>query len=626
MKNFATILLLCISIPVFSARYLVQSGNPGTPVWSESAKQGHTLIELSGANFNAWFNNLTIEAGNEVWLISGTYELSGAILLKDQVSLFGGFAGTETETVQRSLITNGKPWDFEHPTIFNPAAEMNNSCFSTVIAATEQTFFDGFTIGNFNTVVTTGTVGGSIGVLYGNWVMQNCKAHDNSVSATGNSVLRGNLGIYGGAEVINSYFYNNNVNVSGHNTKVGGAIFMYGNEASLILSCTFENNQAGTNGGAIFTVHTSGYDGGGLIEDCLFIGNIAQGRGGAVAIAQNISSNPNPIKINNCHFFNNQATGNFGGAVAFYPGTGLSAETSMITNCTFNYNSSPTGGALYISAPSDNIIVEACIFKDNQATGAGAAISVPTVMQLRLQNSIIANNTSSGPVVSIVGGTDNLVYNNTIVNNLNSLEGSVLLTGGLSSELKNTLFFGNNGTREGSILTAEYNAYDVAVPDGDVYSLTGITAASFINPTAFAGVPVNETDSLASAASNWQTTLTSPAVNSGADLSHFGVATDILGEARPLGAAFDIGAFEVLVTGIKHSTQSKLNVFPIATTDFINVEREVKSIRIYDLNGRAVENWKNTNRIDISHMSCGIYILKLKDFDGSTMNYKIIKK
>jgi predicted outer membrane repeat protein len=59
------------------------------------------------------------------------------------------------------------------------------------------------------------------------------------------------------------------VNISGHNTKVGGAIFLYADESSLIKSCIFENNEAGQNGGAIFTVHTSGYTGGGLIEDCI---------------------------------------------------------------------------------------------------------------------------------------------------------------------------------------------------------------------------------------------------------------------------------------------------------------------------------------------------------------------
>jgi predicted outer membrane repeat protein len=624
MKKFTFFLLLCISSPAFSARYLVQSGNPGAPVWSEAAKEGHTLVDLSGVNFNTWYNSTTIEAGNEVWLISGIYELSGAIFLKDQVNLYGSFAGTETGIGQRSLISGGKPWQFEYPSIFNPATGMNNSCFSSVIAATEKTYFDGFTIDNFNTAVTTATVGGSIGILHGKYVMINCKVQNNSMSATGNSILRGNMAIYGAAEVINSYFYNNNVNVSTNNTKVGGAIIMYANESTLIKSCTFENNQAGANGGAVFTVNTSGYDGGGLIEDCIFIGNLAQNRGGAIGIAQNVAANPNPIKINNCVFINNKSVVNFGGAIAFYPAAGSSSGTSMITNSSFSNNSSPTGGAVYIATPGDKVIIGNCVFRNNQSGGVGAALSVPTINNIILQNNIIANNSSSGAVVSIVGGIDNKFYNNTIVNNLNILEGAVLVSN--SAELKNTLFFGNNGTREGSTLTAEYNAYDVAVPEGEANSITGITAASFVSPSAFAGVPASEADSLASAAADWQTTAISPAVNSGTDLTSSGVTTDILGVTRPIGGTFDIGAFEVLGTGIRASSLSKLNVFPTVTLDHINIEREVKSIHIYDLNGRDMGNWKNTNRIDISHMSSGIYILQLKDFDGSMMNYKIVKK
>ena len=67
----------------------------------------------------------------EVWVAAGTYEPLGRIIssaaysasfrMRDGISVYGGFAGTETAKTQRQKKSGGMPWDYENETILKAA-------------------------------------------------------------------------------------------------------------------------------------------------------------------------------------------------------------------------------------------------------------------------------------------------------------------------------------------------------------------------------------------------------------------------------------------------------------------------------------------------------------------------
>ena len=56
-------------------------------------------------------------AGDEIWVAGGEFQVAATILLKDGVSLYGGFAGTESNIDERERVADGQPWEFLNPTI-----------------------------------------------------------------------------------------------------------------------------------------------------------------------------------------------------------------------------------------------------------------------------------------------------------------------------------------------------------------------------------------------------------------------------------------------------------------------------------------------------------------------------
>lgn len=74
--------------------------------------------------------NSGTQAG-EVWVAAGTYEPLGRIIssaaysasfrMRDGISVYGGFAGTETAKTQRQKKSGGMPWDYKNETILKAA-------------------------------------------------------------------------------------------------------------------------------------------------------------------------------------------------------------------------------------------------------------------------------------------------------------------------------------------------------------------------------------------------------------------------------------------------------------------------------------------------------------------------
>ena len=255
------------------------------------------------------------------------------------------------------------------------------------------------------------------------------------------------------------------------------------------------------------------------------------------------------------------------------------SATANITNSTFEQNRSKAGGGAVYS--NGNLTVENSSFSDNSTVdlGHGGAI---TASSLTVNGSTFSNNhADQGLGGAIFAGSGVNVNNSTFVNNRASDIGAVFSEGGIVS---NSTFWNNTG------FPSRDTASSVAVLNGDffgnilansdtspvisnVFTDRGanlFTDTSFVSTTVGAGAsrlvtldelklstlalnqtsPTNSGNTKTVAIGNGsiaQDYYTSdPVIDRRVCLSSCNfVATDQRGVARPFGAGYDVGAFEI---------------------------------------------------------------------------------
>jgi predicted outer membrane repeat protein len=619
MRKLLLLIMVCFSLTAFTqTRYLVQLGTEGAVVWTDPAASGGTLVDLTVAavDLNTWLTATAPVLGDQVWVAAGSYTLTAALAPGEGVHMYGSFVGTETSAAQRTKVAEGAAWEFVNPTSLTGAGV-------NLAAVTVPTDFDGF---SFSGVAVMGT-------LSSNRIWRNCIVDGGRMSVNGNP------------QITNSIF-KNGIGAAGAALSITAPA-----EGLLIKSSRFENNASTGQGGAIMIQTGASI---GRFEDLVFIGNSAAGNqgGGAVYTNTQTISDVDSFKFINCLFLYNKTihTSGNGGAV----GLQNVSSKAVFENCTFIGNQTlNNGGAIHQN--NGRAVFNNCIFRDNIAVNSGGAINAFNTYAAMITNSLITNNTSANFAIQLsnIGGRG-YIYNTTIANNTS---GEAAVNFGVTpfAEIKNTLFFGNTAITTISstvidldetidtAMVASNNAFDAEVPlNGGANSITGITAENtFVLPSTFVGAPAG-VDSIAqsaeSAASNWSLKAGSPAVDAGTLIVISSIGenpmviwrndTDIIGIARTNGGAPDIGAYELVqgdVGVIKEKINAQLRVYPTLTTGFIQIETEVSSVRVFDLNGRIIGRWTNTNQIDISERAAGIYLLQL-NHEGQVMNYRIVKK
>ena len=90
------------------------------------------------------------------------------------------------------------------------------------------------------------------------------------------------------------------------------------------------------------------------------------------------------------------------------------------------------------------------------------------------------------------------------------------------------------------------------------------------------------------------------------------------------------GEKEVTITetvGIEEIHSLASNVFPNPTNGIIQIEstKEIKTISILSLRGKLVKKESLSNKVDISNLKNGIYIIELLNTDSSKEHHQIIK-
>lgn len=270
----------------------------------------------------------------------------------------------------------------------------------------------------------------------GSVLITGCEFVENGAgpSAPGNGALR--LSMAGGATVQSCTFERNECAGNGaaviyasgivflldchfsenRSTGRGGAVYASAfvstqNGQPKIWNCTFTDNSAGSEGGAIARYGASPH-----IRDCVFTGNSA-GLGGAVSIYYD-HENQFPAKIEGSSFFDNQAerggaiflkdTGSliqdcvfignqatmWGGGVCW---TESSDFIARVLGSTFARNASHRGGAAFFDY-SPVFMVDCTLFGNRSDDGSMASLRDHFPLETEIRNSIIAFDSSGTPI------------------------------------------------------------------------------------------------------------------------------------------------------------------------------------------------------------------------------------
>lgn len=293
------------------------------------------------------------------------------------------------------------------------------------------------------------------------------------------------------------------------------------------------------------------------------------------------------VTLQNCKIINNNSTGN-GGGVNFYNG-------GNVINSYIAGNVASAGGGVYSNNAATTVtsIVSGCLIENNRAYTTAGGIRVQGTGFTNFTDCVIRSNKGldnagttlkPGGAIYTNSATNNftncLIYNNsgtnviyfnggnvtnsTIVNNV----GQVYVAGAsVAITITNTIVWGNKTTATGETntgITSNTTNKSTIISNSAVYptlasdaytqtdnlalelgndSQDGAKGPGFVLPTTFFGHPTTTEQTTELETSNWSIKYTSAALNSGKTIS--GLTTDLTGLARPQGAAYDIGAYEL---------------------------------------------------------------------------------
>lgn len=389
-------------IPYFSNPDLIYNGPPGNPgpigvplnqplpchnalthnntAWHLANYRPATLTSVppsrlyvnaaaaTGGNGESWataINDLQTGIGKaaaargaitEVWVAAGTYrpdqgsnDRFRTFKPVQGVTIYGGFAGTETLLSQRNITTNVCTLTGE----IGAAGTADNSLHVIDVTDLNATaVLDGFTItgGNANGAFPHDS-GGAMRSYCNSAAIRNCTFTGNSATFSAGACL--NFGS-GNTTFTDCTFSNNTV------TGDSAGAVRNDNSDPVFIGCTFSNNSA-PYFGAVVNVNFSAP----TFTNCNFIGNTAthaEGAGGALR-----NENSAPI-YTGCTFSAN---------VALYSGAteDVGASTATYTNCTFqNHTASAWHGASLIAGSSPTFT--GCNFTSNSCVSGGGAIAL----------------------------------------------------------------------------------------------------------------------------------------------------------------------------------------------------------------------------------------------------------
>ncbi|GAB3419045.1 hypothetical protein GCM10027516_14100 [Niabella aquatica] len=404
-------------------RYIKADGTGDGSSWNNASGDLQAMINASAAN-------------DQVWVARGTYYPSATNnrdaffnIRKNNVRLYGGFSGTETNVTQRNVSAN--------PTILSgdigtPGNNNDNSYHIMVIELDPEnpqpidnsTLVDGFTFSDGN--ASAGSVYNNLYPRYtGSAIFITCNF--NSVNIT--------------PAIQNCTFINNNAFSSGAVSYEG--IAAPGNSCQFI-NCMFQNNYAGYSGAAIdiLQLDAAGYGVPGdfsvKVAGCTFLENIVDnslqgGANGGTGGGINIFGT-GTLWVSNSKFINNRiGTGTLyagtykGTAVAIRNGT----DATIVNSLAYASNNDVP----FYNQQSSLKLVGSTLYNPGSTV---LDLNAPAVTSI--QNSIVWTDGSTANVINVSSGTAAITISSSVINA--NYQGTATLSNVLNS---NPLFINSAG-------------------------------------------------------------------------------------------------------------------------------------------------------------------------------------
>ena len=351
----------------------------------------------------------------------------------------------------------------QYPITFDNCIIANNTATSSHGNIVRTGYYKGImnnTLVADNTVTTSNPQAVGISCYDGDTnTVANSIFRNNKITSSSSSAICLGAGTQLFGIMYNTTFINNSI--SGGDSHAGALCFRPG---STIYNCTFIANSAYRGGATTF--HASG-----VLDNCIFINNTATAMGGAITTGYDGSSSQevfitdcyfegnsapiggafaskgNNINIYNSTFLNNSATNKGGGLYIIDSGVTL-------INSSFNSNTANEGGGMYVNG--DNVEVKSSTFENNTATIGGALFvkgnDVSVVGSNFTGNKV--NNGSNyglGGAVAIVGSNINF-DNSEFISNSALGDGGAVYVNGNNIKLNNSDFYNNSAiSHEGNL-------------------------------------------------------------------------------------------------------------------------------------------------------------------------------
>ena len=475
----------------------------------------------SGAD---WANATTMQAaldnyvsGDSLFLRAGAYtpttkDSEGAVttfprnatyVLPDGITIYGGFAGTETGADAAAVLA-AREVSLLHSTNATTIEGNIGSMMSNIVnvrrllylAAEDTATLDGLTVARAFNRVSGGAAedgGGLLAEVGGSVTLRNCR-------------------------------------FIGHTARDGGAVHVKSTVASpatlVAMNCTFDGNIADRNGGAI-----SVEAGGTLrVTGSTFEGNSGATDGGAIYVSEE-----GTLTATGSTFRDNTAgSGNNGSAINL-ASTFANASMGTVSRCTFTGNSAPgtSLGTVYAGTGATLHISNSLFAGNTMGSGAGVYSNVAT--GTFINNTVYGNTdraTASGAVSLLENLSTWVVANNIIYGN--TAEHQLQFAATANKTLAHNLIQGNsieNGPMRTGAVTAPMSA-------GELFASTTATDANYLRlASASAGVNAGNNDYIDGNADAY-------------DAMEDGSITDLMGRGRISNSVVDVGAYELYVRKI----------------------------------------------------------------------------
>ena len=316
------------------------------------------------------------------------------------------------------------------------------------------------------------------GALYAPYVasessrITNCNFYNNVGSSNGGAIYWNANG---------TTFYNDKF--EGNKADNGAGLFLaYAVYNTVIDECTFNDNEAMNEGGAIMGIYNENNV---QVTDSYFNRNVAI-NGGAIALGQN----SNDFSLDNCQFSGNHASG-YGGCVYFES----DGQHIDFTNSHFDDNFASSGGAIHLfsSLMDDSykdVNVIGCTFHDNNCTSpdaryGGSAIGLNWASDVTIRGCTFdLNHASSNGAVMVDYCYDVNVDNCDFINNYAGRFGGAFYAyhavGNADVTFTKCTFDNNTAARSGGAIST--TLFSVNYENlGNVYKNWAITDCKFTN-------------------------------------------------------------------------------------------------------------------------------------------------